>query len=247
MKTLRHKIAGWAPLLVAWLLALPAQGADQIRVLVVTGGHGYETNQFLTMFKELPGITFESVAHPQAHDWLKPEAAKQWDVLVTYDMWQDITDEAKANFVNRLKEGKGLVALHHSLASYQAWDQYARIIGGKYHLEKYTRNGVERPGSTYRHDVHFKLHVADPNHPVTRGLSDFEIHDETYGKLEIRPRVHALLTTTEPTSSPTVAWAKRFQGTRVVTIQLGHDHTAYENPNYRRLLNQAIQWVAQHD
>lgn len=34
----------------------------------------------------------------------------------------------------RAQEGKGLVALHHCLASFQDWDEYPKIIGGRYHL-----------------------------------------------------------------------------------------------------------------
>jgi type 1 glutamine amidotransferase len=30
-------------------------------------------------------------------------------------------------------------------------------------------------------------------------------------------------------------------------MESGHDHTAYENPNYRKILAQAIRWVAQRD
>jgi hypothetical protein len=230
-----------APLLAA--AGEPGQNG-KIRVLVVTGGHDYETNQFLQMFKDNPAITCQAVALPQAHACLKPDAAKDWDVLVCYDMWANISDEAKADFINCLKQGKGLVALHHCLGSYQKWDEYANIVGGKYHLEKWVDNGVEKPASTYKHDVDFKVKVANTRHPVTRGVSDFDIHDETYGGYEVKPGVRVLLTTTEPTSTPTIAWAKTYEKARVVYLQLGHDHLAYENPNYRQLLAQAIRWVA---
>jgi hypothetical protein len=85
--------------------------------------------------------------------------------------------------------------------------------------------------------------VADPNHPVTRGLSDFTILDETYGGFEVKPGSHILLTTEEPTSTRNIAWVKEYGRSRVVYIQLGHDHHAYENPNFRKLLAQAIRWV----
>ena len=47
-----------------------------------------------------------------------------------------------------------------------------------------TTRGTEKPASTYKHDVDFKVHVEDPNHPVTHGIKDFAIHDETYGKID---------------------------------------------------------------
>jgi type 1 glutamine amidotransferase len=54
----------------------------------------------------------------------------------------------------------------------------------------------------------------------------------------------AVLTTNEPLSNKVIAWAKTYKGARVVYIQSGHDHFAYENPNYQQIVRQAIQWAA---
>jgi type 1 glutamine amidotransferase len=244
------------PLLVAFVLGMtiPCRAAeaavgraDKIRLLVVHGGHDFETNQFFQVFKDNPSVTFKVVAHPQAQEWFKPERAGEYDVLVFYDMWQTISDEAKANLMTLLKQGKGLLAMHHCLASFPDWTEYSNIIGGKYHQKKWTDNGLERPASTYKHDVDFKVHIAEPRHAVTRGIKDFVIHDETYGGFEVKPESQVLLTTDEPTSGRALAWAKTYGDARVVYVQLGHDHQAYENPNYRQLVGQAIRWVAKRD
>jgi len=238
----RHRLL--TLLLPGLLTVATAFGAEPVRVLLITGGHDYETNQFLKMFGDNPGIALETAQHPKAHEWFRAENAGRYDVIVLYDLWQEITEAAQADFVARLQEGKGLVALHHSLANYQRWPGYADIIGGRYYLDKHLEGGVEKPASTYLHDVQFRVRVEPTPHPVTAGLRDFEIHDETYGGFEVKPGVTRLLTTTERTSSPVIAWAKEHGKARVATIQLGHDHLAYENPNYRRLVAQAIAWVA---
>src|SRR5882762_3394227 len=67
--------------------------AEKIRVLVVTGGHGFEKESFFKLFKDNPDITFQAVEHPNAYASLKAEAAKQWDVLVLYDMQANIPDD----------------------------------------------------------------------------------------------------------------------------------------------------------
>ena len=257
----RHPRAGRFHLhslgLAAWLLAsltvlvlaatntLAAEG--KIRVLLVSGGHDFETNQLYQMFQANPDITFEAVVHPRAHVKLRPESAKNFDVLVLYDMWQNATDEAKADLVAFLQSGKGLVSLHHSIANYQKWPEWNRIVGGRYYLEKTVVDGVPKPQSIWKHDVKFQVHVADPNHPVTRGVKDFEIHDETYGLFDTGPESHVLLTTDESTSAKNIGWAKTYDAARVVYLQLGHDHFAYENPNYSRLVRQAIRWVARKE
>ena len=227
-----------------WSADLNSPAAGKIPVLVVTGGHSFEQEPFFKLFKDSPDITYQAVAHPKAHALLTAEAAKQWDVLVLYDMHQNISDQAKADFVARLKEGKGLVVLHHAIANYQAWPEYWNIIGAHYYLAPTNNNVVAKPSSAYKHGVDFRLRVADPQHPVTRGLKDFDIHDETYKWFDVADDCHPLLTTDEPESNKVVAWSKTYQGARVVYIQLGHDHFAYENPSFQQLLKQAIRWTA---
>ena len=215
-----------------------------VRALIVTGGHDFEREPFFQMFQSFEDVTSEEVQHPNAHARLAPEAAGGYDVVVLYDMWQPISEESQAAFVKLLRNGKGLVALHHSLASYQHWGEYRNIIGGKWYTEKWKQNGVEHPPSTFQHDVQFKVHIVDNRHPVTRGMQDFIIRDETYGNFEVLPKVKPLLTTDEPTSNRVICWAHTYGRSRVVYIQLGHDHYAYENSSYRRLVLQAIRWVA---
>jgi type 1 glutamine amidotransferase len=216
-----------------------------LAVLLVTGGHDFERPQFAALFDSLEGVTWREVTHPDANGLYTVEACETYDVLVLYDLNQEITDEQKAALLAMLKRGKGLVVLHHALADYQAWDEWRDVIGGRYYLAPTERDGKQIPASTYRHGVDINLHVVDPEHPVTKGLTDFTIHDEVYGGYEVLPTVHPLLTTDNPESSPTIAWTNTYGNSRVVTIQLGHDHVAWENPNYRRLVSQAIGWVAE--
>lgn len=227
------------------LTCLCGAAETKTRVLVVTGGHDFEKEPFFKLFKDNPDITFKAVEHPNAHALWTAEAAKLWDVLVLYDMYQPISEQAKKDLVDRLQEGKGLVVLHHAIANYQAWPEYAKIIGARYYLEKTTIDGVEKARSLWQHDVKFKIQIADKQHPVTRGLSDFDIHDETYKLFDVFDEVQPLITTDEPLSNKVIGWAKTYKNARVIYLQLGHDHFAYENPNYVRLLRQTIQWVSE--
>src|SRR5690348_2831248 len=78
---------------------VPAQeSSTKIRALIITGGHAFEHDQFFKLFQDNPDITFKAAEHPNAHALLRPEPAKQFDILVTYDYWQDISDEAKNDF-----------------------------------------------------------------------------------------------------------------------------------------------------
>jgi hypothetical protein len=231
-------------------MASPAFATDsgsRIRVLLITGGHDFEQPQFFKLFSENPEITVKMAEHPHAHELLRPESATNYDLLVAYDMHQEISETAKGDLLNWLKQGKGLVVLHHAIASYQAWPEYSQIIGAHYYLEKTVVHGVQKSRSTYQHSVHFRIRIVDPAHPVTKGIEDFDIYDETYNLFDVAKEVHPLLTTEEPLSNRVIAWAKNYGPARVVYLQSGHDHFAYENPNYQRILKQALRWAANRD
>ncbi|MBM3495679.1 MAG: ThuA domain-containing protein, partial [Armatimonadetes bacterium] len=119
----------------------------EIRVLVVTGGHGFDRKGFDELWKSIEGIGVREVAHPDAHQWFAAERAREFDVMVFYDMHQDISEQARTDLVALLKKGKGLIVLHHALANYQSWDEAVRIAGGRFRLAESEKDGVKRPAS----------------------------------------------------------------------------------------------------
>jgi len=216
----------------------------EIKGLIITGGHGFQEEPFFEMFDSFEDFSYDAVVFPEAFGKLTPEAAEPYDALVFYDMWQDINEAQKSAFIELTQEGKGLVILHHALLSYQGWDEYADIVGGRFYTQPRTRNGVEMPTGTVEHGIQLKVHIADKNHPVTQGVEDFEIVDETYNRFWVSDDVHVLLTTEHPSSGPIIGWAHQYENSKVVHIELGHDELAYKNPGYRKLVCNAIQWVA---
>ena len=216
---------------------------EKINVLIVTGGHDFERESFFQMFDQLKNIKYTEIKHPDANQYYEPEKADQYDVFVFYDMYNKISDQEKENLKNLLEKGKGMVFLHHSLVSYQEWQEFQEIIGGKYHQKPYTKNNKEYPGSTYKHDVKIDVKIEDPDHPVVAGLSDFTIHDEVYGQFSTTEDIQPLLSTDHPESSKYIAWVNEYANSKIVYIQLGHDHHAYENKNYQILIENAIYWV----
>ncbi|MCL1822007.1 MAG: ThuA domain-containing protein [Prolixibacteraceae bacterium] len=230
-------------------LSLPTYGNENApakkkpRILLITGGHDYDKNRFTKLMEQLP-VVYDHVEHPNAYAMLKPENIAKYDAVMLYDMPKEIPEEAQRNFIAMLKAGKGLVALHHAFCSYDFWPEYVKIIGGRYHHYPWKKDGVEQPVSKYKHDVEFNVRVEDSKHPVTKGVADFRIVDEAYGGTEILPTVHSLLSTDEPSNGPLVCWANRYEKSNIVTLTLGHDHLAWENPSFIRILSQALLWVA---
>lgn len=185
-----------------------------VRVLLVTKGHPFAREPFLSIFDDAPGIEWTHVEQPAAEALLDPGAAARWDVLVFYDMpgirftGSDPPVELQAppaalvrGFEALLDAGKGMVFLHHAVAGWPAWPRYAEVIGARFHYQPATLAGVEYPDSGYRFDVRHRVEVLDPGHPLCAGLGDgFELTDELYLFPVLRDDVVPLLRTTYDTT-----------------------------------------------
>ena len=77
-----------------------------IHALVITGGHGFEQGPFWEMFDSFENFSCDTVVFPDAFKYLNAEAAKNYDALVFYDMWQEITTDQQAAYLELLNRGK---------------------------------------------------------------------------------------------------------------------------------------------
>ena len=212
-----------------------AQNVTPIRVLVVTGGHTYPTS-FYTVFEQ-PGLTWDhAVTSEEAY---KSDLRERYDVLVLYDMPKTLSETGRQNLRAFAEAGKGIVVLHHAIVSYQDWDWYRDLIGGRY----LDQPQAGQPASTYRHDEQMRIAITRA-YPVTEGLAPFSVLDETYKGMWLTPTNTVLLTTDNPTGDSPIAWVSAYGRSRVVTIQLGHGPESHRDTSYRRLVLNAVRWTS---
>jgi len=228
-------------ILVAGLNGCNINTGKQLNVMVVAGGHSFDTTEFVEMFSAMDKITFDTVMQPRANRMIATGATGQYDVIVFYDMWPEADSAVRAGYQRLLERGIGMVFLHHALAGYQQWVEYANIIGGKYHTPKsYVDSSMY---SSFQHDIEMDVTVVRSDHPVTRGEQDFSILDEGYGNIEVKNDVMVILTTDHPAASEKIGWVTTYRNSKLVYLMPGHDKQAYTNPNYRKLVANSIDFV----
>jgi uncharacterized protein len=166
-----------------------------------------------------------------------------------------------------LEEGQGFVFLHHALAGWPAWPGWAEVLGGRYHYAPGSLRGVDWPDSGFRY-ARYTVRVADPDHPVCAGVDDFELDDELYCCPVFEPDVVPLLRASAPSgafretyrevlgtlgsgpawehppASDLIGWAKTAGRSPVVYLQPGDGPGTFAHPGYRRLVANAVAWVA---
>ncbi|MBW7989508.1 MAG: DUF1080 domain-containing protein [Planctomycetes bacterium] len=214
---------------------------EKIKVVVLTGGHGFEREQFFKLFEGYDDIEYTEFQLKDHSEIFEDVSDWDYDVIVSYNMTQEISIQRRRNLARLLRrQGVGFVALHHNMGAFQAWPRYREITGGKYYLKAED----DHRGSTYKHDIDMNVHIADTSHPITQGINDFQIHDEGYKYLSFEKNNHVLFTTDHPDSDQTIGWVRNVGKAKICGIMLGHDHYAFENPNFRKLIARAIRWTA---
>jgi len=212
------------------------QRPDALRLLVVTGGHDYPTS-FYTLFEGRPEWSWthaSSTAEAFAQD-----ATGLYDVAVFYDMPRTLGTEARARLRAFAESGKGIVALHHTIAAHQDWPFWEELLGGRY-LE--ADDGSWKK-SSYRHDVELLVKPSGP-HPIVDPIGPLQLVDETYKGMRVSPEVTALLEIAHPDGDRYVAWISPYRPSRVVYVQLGHGEPTHRSAAYRDLVRNAILWSA---
>jgi type 1 glutamine amidotransferase len=208
-----------------------------LRVLIITGGHDHEA-AFYGLFEGYQDIGWPAVTDCTLA--FKQDIRAKYDVLVFYNFTRDLDDSGKKNLRDFVESGKGILVLHHGILNFQKWPWwYEEVVGGLYRLE--SKSGV--PNSTVKFGEQHSITAAG-KHLITDGISPFRITDETYKGLFISPNIQPLLLTDNPTSDRTVAWVGPCATSKVVFIQLGHDHTPFGHPSYRALVHNSILWTA---
>jgi uncharacterized protein len=226
---------------------MPKSSEKKMNILIVTDDRKFNREAFFALFESFQNIKVTRISHPEILDFIGTADIRSFDAIVFYDMPEQVllTDTQKQNFLKFFEEGAPAIFLHHSLLSYRQWEQFTEIIGGRYYNKHPLINEQgDTLQSVYQHDVRYRVNIVDVKHPITMSMEDFDILDEVYNHYYVKDDVEVLLTTDHPLSGHKLGWVNTFGKSRIVFLINGHGETAYNNPNFRKLLYNAIHWVA---
>jgi len=229
---------------------------EKLKVAVVTGNHPYDSQGFHQLFRSLPGIdayiqhidnwaaTADSIGLAKDNDFAPDKARASYDCVVFFHFVQG---EPKAEGEEGIKwnegnpklaidelggRGEGIFILHHAVAAYLNWPVWSELVG------------IDDRKFEYAMDETVRAEIANQDHPICQGLEPFEIVDETYKMKDCGEECDVLLTTDNPTSIHTLAWARQHKESRVLATTMGHDNLVWANEGFRKFVERGIKWCA---
>jgi uncharacterized protein len=245
MRRLLAAVTGTSLAVLLCCAMLTAAEVQKIRVLLITGDDASAHN-----WKEMATATRKVLDESGKFDVKVCEdpmildsaaALKPYDVIafLIYATAKTpmITSQAQENLLNFVKEGKGFYVQHLATASFPAWDEFGKLCGRKW-VMKTSGHGPRTP---------FEAKVVNHDHPITKGMSDFNIDDELYSKLQGSEPITVLVEADSPWSKKTepLVFVHQYGNGNVVQNAFGHDGKAITDPNVAKLIVRGVQWAAQ--
>jgi type 1 glutamine amidotransferase len=216
-------------LLVTVALGVAGTGG-KIKVMFLRGGPVHDWKNNPPILKAVLDRTNDfEVTFTENLDDLK-ERIKDFDIIAIYTTGMELASEQEKGLCDFIERGGGFVGIHSASDSFKNSDRYWEMVGGRF---------AGHGGGKYA------VYIYDPDHPITKGLKDFEIEDETYRHNYHRnAQMRSLIRMNRGDERQSMGWVSYYGKGRVFYTGLGHGHQAWSNPSFQRLVVRAMYWAA---
>ncbi|SFR86946.1 hypothetical protein SAMN05216559_0286 [Halomicrobium zhouii] len=167
-----------------------------------------------------------------------------YDLVVDYLTDSTLTDDQQASLLSFVEDGGGYLGVHCASDITSTHDGEGGIDARDEPIPE-LHDLIGGYFLTHPEQSTFDVTVVDDDHPVTAGVSDFSVFDEPYQVDYDADRVRVLARMDHPDLEDyPVVWVRDHGAGRVCYASLGHTEESLENPQYRRILQNAAGWVA---
>ncbi|MBU0618026.1 MAG: PmoA family protein [Planctomycetes bacterium] len=230
-------------------------GADEpsrLRVLLLSGQNNHDWRQTTPIIRgaleKCGRFVVDVTEHPER---VTAETLRAYAVVVSNwnsfhrDQPPPVVDwppETRRAFVDFVRNGGGFVTVHAGGSSFydDTWPTYHELVIARYGFGQ-TAHGVQHV---------FAVQIEDVEHPVTRGMRDFFLHDELWHRTSVVAGATVLASAFSSMESKgsgqyePVAFVRRFGQGRCFATLLGHGPRALRNPAFASLLARGTEWAA---
>jgi uncharacterized protein len=209
--------------------------------LFVWGGwEGHEPQKCRDLFVPyLRGQGYEVTVSDTLDAYLDHEKMQAYSLIVQIMTMSTISREQEAGLLEAIKSGVGFAGWHGGMAdAFRNNTEYQFMVGGQW---------VAHPGNI----IPYRVNVTNHDHPITAGLSDFDMRSEQY-YMHVDPANEVLATTRfSGEHAPwidgavvPVVWTKMYGRGKVAYSSLGHVASDFEVPEARTITERTFLWAS---
>lgn len=160
----------------------------------------------------------------------------KYDALMIYANWDKITPEAEKDLLAFVASGKGILPIHCASYCFRNSTEYVKMVGGQF----------------WRHTMDtIQANIVQAQHPILKDIKGLKAFDETYLHSQLQADNNVLMTRdikadqtkdrpdakTEP-----YTWTRQYGKGKVFYTAYGHDERTWTNPDFLKMLENAIVW-----
>ncbi len=207
-----------------------AKDRPKIKLLFLVGGGYHDFDKQPKMLKSLLEAMGDfEVTLTDDKDQLKPENIKAYDEVLFDTQGSELTSEQEKGLTSFVRAGGGWSGIHSASDSFKDSKAYINMIGGVF--------------KTHGNEM-FEVKIEDKDHPITRGLRDFKISDETYVHNYDKDAPIHVLARRVSDKEPSV-WVRNYGKGRVFFTGLGHGASAWNNRSFQTIVVRGLYWAAE--
>ena len=224
--------------------------------LVVRGGwEGHQPVEATELFvPHLEANGFEVRTSESTAVYADAEVMASVDLVVQSVTMSSIESAEFDGLQRAVVAGTGLAGWHGGIAdSFRSNSDYLQMIGAQFaaHPGVHPDERKGGPADNFRRHT-ISMTAAAAGHPITRGISDFDLVTEQYWVLH-DDYLDVLATTTQevrewdpwtrPITSPAV-FTRQWGAGRIFVCTAGHSVEVLEDPNVRTIIERGLLWAS---
>lgn len=216
--------------IVAAGVLVAADANKKIKVMFLRGGGVHDWKNCTPILVSVLEKTNDfEVTFAENLDDLR-ERTSEFDIIMQYTTGMQLTKEQENGLCDFVQNGGGYVGIHSASDSFKNSDRYWEMLGGRF-----AGHGGGK----------FTVYIYDRDHPITKGLQDFEIQDETYSHNYHRnAQMRSLTRMNRGNERQSMSWVSSYGKGRLFYTGNGHGREAWTNPHFQRLVVRAAYWAA---
>jgi len=171
-----------------------------------------------------------------ANDW-SAERMAQYPVVILSksdsisqtDQHSWMSAETQQAFVDYVRQGKGLLAIHSGTAGYKEKTALRKLLGGVFD----------------QHPAQCPVTVEpDLNHPLAAGSAPFTVKDEHYFMLMDREDLNVFMISKSEHGQQPAGWTRTEGEGRVCVLTPGHNLEVWTQPAFQAVIKNTLNWCS---
>ncbi|WP_078553757.1 ThuA domain-containing protein [Bacillus alkalicellulosilyticus] len=213
------------------------------KALIFQGGwDGHEPAQVAEIIKDILKKEAFDVTVTDTLETLQKEDLSIYDLIVPNWTQGTIERDQLTPLLEVVAKGTGLAGLHGGMGdSFRMETDYQFMVGGQW---------VAHPGDD---GVTYTVNIKDEDHPLTKGMKDFQVISEQY-YMHVDPAIKVHATTRFPNAKGPyvsddeidmpVVWSKKWGQGKVYYCSLGHVAEVVRMPEVMELMRNGMVWAS---